>query len=90
MLIAEPSTAECLRLLLEEQAWRLRDLAAAIARVAGHRMPELPPQDWSGPARLAYDELVLRVRSDVEEATSCLADAAAQSIRAAATLESRV
>jgi hypothetical protein len=53
-------------------------------------MPELPPQDWSGPARLAYDELVLRVRSDVEEATSCLADAAAQSIRAAATLESRV
>lgn len=89
VLIAEPSTAECLRVLLDEQVWRLRALAATIAGAARHRMPELPPEDWSGPARAAYDELVHRVRAEVEEALSCLADASADSIRASATLESR-
>ncbi|GAA3729664.1 hypothetical protein GCM10022239_02900 [Leifsonia bigeumensis] len=89
MLIAEPSTAECLRLLLDEQAWRLRSLAAIVADAARHRMPELPPADWDGPARAAYDELVERVRIGIEEARSCLAEASAHSTRASATLESR-
>ncbi len=89
MSVIEPSTAECLRQLLDEQALRLRSLAAVIAGTARYRVPQLPPEDWSGPARAAYDELVHRVRSEVEEALSSLAEASDHSIRAAATLESR-
>lgn len=89
MLIAELSSAECLRRLLDEQAWRLRSVAATVRGAAHHRMPDLPPADWSGPARAAYDELVRRVRSELEEGLSNLEEAATQSIRASATLESR-
>ncbi len=83
------STAECLRILLDEQAARLRVLVSLIAGSARHRMPDLPPEDWSGPARAAYDAVVARLRAELDETLRNLQDAAQQSARAAATLESR-
>ncbi len=83
------STTECLRMMLEEQAARLRVLVSLIAGSARHRMPDLPPEDWGGPARSAYDRIVERLRAELDEVLRCLQDAAEQSARAAATLESR-
>lgn len=85
----DPSTTECLRILLEEQAARLRVIVSLIAGSARHRIPELAPVDWSGPARFAYDGIVDRVRAELGDALRNLEDAAEQSARAAATLENR-
>ncbi len=89
MTVIDPSTADCLRMLLDDQTMRLREVAAAIAGAARHRMPDLPPTDWSGPARSAYDGLVERLRSELGDILRQLEEAAAHSARAAATLESR-
>jgi hypothetical protein len=89
MPITDPSTAECLRMLLEDQAARLRMIASLVAGSARHRMPHLPPADWSGPARTAYDGVAERLSAELEDALRCLQEAAEQSARAAGTLESR-
>lgn len=89
MSIIDPSTAECLRMLLDDQAGRLRVLASMVAGSARHRMPDLPPADWSGPARAGYDGVVRRLRAELEDALGCLQEAAEQSVQAAATLENR-
>lgn len=89
MSIIDPSSAECLRMLLDDQAARLRMIASRVAGAARHRIPDLPPEDWRGPARAAYDGAVERLRADLGEALRCLQDAAEQSVRAATTLEHR-
>jgi hypothetical protein len=89
MSITDPSTTESLRMLLDDQAARLRLLASMVAGSARHRMPDLPPPDWSGRARAAYDAVVERLRAELDDALRSLQDAAEQSARAAATLETR-
>ena len=88
MRTTDPTTAECLRMLLDDQAARLRVLASIVAGSARHRMPTLPPSDWSGPARAGYDGVVERLRAELDEALRYLQEAAEQSARAVATLES--
>lgn len=75
-------------MLLDDQAARLRIIGSQVAGAARHRMSGLPPADWRGPARVGYDDAVERLRADLGDALRSLQDAAEQSIRAAATLES--
>lgn len=87
MSIIDPSSAECLRMLLEDQAARLRVIASQVAGAARHRSSDLPPGDWRGPARASYDGAVERLRAELADALRNLQDASEQSVRAAATLE---
>lgn len=90
MTFLEPSTAGCLRLLLDDQSASLRQITYRVSGTLGHRMPTLPPSEWCGPARLAYDQLVHRLAAELGESVSWLNEAIRQSERASSTLDSRV
>lgn len=87
--LAEPSTTVVLCRLLEEQAVRVHALAERVAALRRHRMPALPPDDWHGPARVAYDELVRGVDREITRVERALEEARVESLRAAATLQGR-
>lgn len=90
MELNDPSTAECLRSLLNEQARRLRMSAQRIELLRTSSVHATQPVRWSGPARIAHDMMAQRVISHLTAASHSSSLAADESARAVATLSSRV
>lgn len=86
----DPSTSECLRILLEEQHRRLRSAAQTIASLHRTGMRETQPTHWSGLARISHDDLAQRMMANLAAARHALDCAADESARAVATLATRV
>ena len=89
MRLADPSAAECLRMLLEEQRRALavlRDRAWATA--AGH--PVLSAEEWSSPVRPFYDAAAEALSRSLAQLGQSLDEAERESARAVATLSGRV
>ena len=87
---AQLTTADCLRMLLDHQVSRLRIVADRIESVTNSQMPDIPPKDWNGDARRAYDDVVNRLRAELTRLDGSLLEATNQSRRAMNTLERRV
>ena len=88
MRLAEPSAAECLRMLLEERMRALallRDRAWEVA--AGH--PVLEAEEWSSPVRPLYDALAADLSRALVHLGRSLEEALEESARAVATLSGR-
>ena len=90
MEVYDPSSAVCLRQLLEEQVGRLRVLSARLGDVYRTTHHTVGPDEWSGRARDAHDGLLHRIQSNLAGARSALDAAADASARAAMTLVGRV
>lgn len=88
--LTDPSAASCLRILLDAQADRLGVVVRRIADVMSSDVAAVPPEEWTGLARDAHDELVRRLTAQLELARSSLERAEAESRHAAATLAGRV
>jgi hypothetical protein len=86
----DPSTADCLGILLDEQAIRLRALATRMAdSVARARLDGAPTPEWSGLAREARDRLAGLIRLETGRALIALDRAVAESRQGATTLAIR-
>jgi hypothetical protein len=90
MKLDDPAAAECLRLLLEEQARQLRVYALRIESLCRSGWQATQPVYWAGPARTAHDAVAQRLISRLVTAHNAAAHAADESARAAATLSGRV
>ncbi|MCC6270043.1 MAG: hypothetical protein IT190_02070 [Microbacteriaceae bacterium] len=90
MELGDPSAAECLRFLLEEQARQLRISALRIESLCRSGGQATQPVYWAGPARTAHDAVVQRLISSLATAHDAAAHAAEESARAVATLSGRV
>ncbi len=86
----DTSTAECLRLLLENQARALRMAALRIESLCTSGTHATQPVHWTGPARWAHDALAQRVIFSLTTAWHAVSNAADESARAVATLASSV
>lgn len=89
MRLAEPTAAECLRMLLEDQARALalvRDRAWEVA--SGH--PVLSAKEWSSPVRPPYDAAAADLSRALVHLGQSLDEALQESARAVATLSGRV
>ena len=86
----DPSAAECLRQLLEQQAGKLRSTAQQIESLCRTGAHVIQPVRWYGPARNAHDDLAQRLLANLAAAGHAAHLAADESARAAATLASRV
>lgn len=82
----DPSSAECLRILLERQSRQLQLLTSRIdtVYVAGHQA--LHPTHWSGIARHAHDVVAENFLNQLTAARHALDNAAAESSRAVTSL----
>lgn len=90
MELTEPSTAECLRVLLEEQARKLQATAHHIDALRHTGANIVHPVRWVGTARNAHDDLAQGLLANLTIASHAAHHAAEESARAAATLASRV
>ncbi len=86
----DPGNAEVLRLLLEQQANQLRNLASRLRFEVASRTVDMPSDEWRGLARNAYDQLRSRVVDSAIRAIAGLEEGASQSSRASQTLAGRV
>lgn len=90
MDISDPSAAECLRTLLDEQARKLRSTAQHIESLCRTGTQVVQPVRWTGLARNAHDDLAQHLLSNLAAAGNAAHHAAEESARAAATLAGRV
>lgn len=86
----DPTTVECLRILLADQSRDLRNLAWRIESlcVAGERA--VHPAHWSGMARNAHDALVEHFVAHLRAARLALSAAADDSAHAVSSLAGHV
>ena len=85
-MITDLSTAECLRILLEQQVRELTALRGRAWDVATRMPSALPPGDWRGPAHDAYTVLVDRLIQQVMALAHELDEAVSASAHAVTTL----
>ena len=90
MELSDPSAAECLRTLLDEQTRKLRMTAQHIESLCSTGAQVIQPAHWSGLARTAHDDLAQRLIANLTAAGHAAHHAADESARAAATLAGRV
>ncbi len=90
MELNDPSAAECLRILLDDQCRNLRGTAQRIESLHLDGTRAMQPAQWLGPARAAHDRLAEQMLSNLTLARSAASHAADESARAAATLAGRV
>lgn len=87
---SDPSAAECLKTLLENQARRLRALAARIDDIDTRSRRAVNPLTWAGSARRAHDSIVHTFLTELGMARHSLELGAEESLRAVASLNSYV
>lgn len=90
MNLNDPSTSECLRILLEDQSRRLSVVAQRISVLCGDISRATQPSEWRGLTRVAHDLVAQQLLSKLALAYVDVDDAAHHSARAVSTLGSRV
>lgn len=90
MQLNDPSAAECLRVLLDDQCRKLRIAEGRIMSIHSSSVRAMQPAQWSGPARLAHDHLADLMLANLTRARIAMSHAADESARAVATLAGRV
>lgn len=90
MHVDDPSTNECLRILLEEQARKLRLVALRVETLCNSGAHTTQAGQWSGLARIAHDGLAQNMLANLASARNAINSAAEESARAVATVAGRV
>lgn len=90
MHVDDPSTSECLRILLEEQSRKLRLAALRVETLCDSGAQAMQAGRWSGLARMAHDGLAQNMLANLASARHAMKIAAEESARAVATLADRV